>query len=379
MNSNSPSHINMSASVSAVWYYTTGIYSTLCLLCGSMFNGLVIFVFLRSSRLRQPRNFLLINLAVTDIGLLVTNNTLHAIASFNKHWSFGQIGCNFYAFAGGLCGLTSIATMAAIALTRLMAVIDPFSSLKLTTQFTFKCIVCSWMYGLIWMIGPLFGWNRFVFEGFGTSCTFDYVSKDRWNRSFMLVLIIGGFLIPLTIIIVSYTIILMKLSKRGHQILYRSNLKQIARLQLNYEPSTYCVTSYNSLFDEEILTKSTIDASVNNHQSAQKISHIEFRATRTALLICGIYCMAWTPYAVMAILSQLGPSHLINVYTTSIIGLFTKTAACINPLIYVFSSPIFRRCLFHQSTFWQYKITSPENCSNQKRIYLSNLTSNHSH
>ena len=111
MNNDFVSYVNISASVSSTWHYTTGIFATLCLLCGSISNGLVIFVFVRyntlhlhfiklckylcnnrNSNLRQPRNFLLINLAVTDLGLILTNNILHTIASFNKQWLFGTKG-----------------------------------------------------------------------------------------------------------------------------------------------------------------------------------------------------------------------------------------------------------------------------------------------
>lgn len=49
---------------------------------------------------------------------------------------FYYLGCNFYAMCGGICGLTSIATMVTISLARLSAVIHPFSSLKLTANFT---------------------------------------------------------------------------------------------------------------------------------------------------------------------------------------------------------------------------------------------------
>ena len=46
------------------------------------------------------------------------------------------LGCNFYSVCGGVFGLTSIATMASISITRLAAVNDPFSSLTLTSGFT---------------------------------------------------------------------------------------------------------------------------------------------------------------------------------------------------------------------------------------------------
>ena len=44
----------------------------------------------------DQRNFLLINLAITDLGLLLSNNTPHIIASFNKQWPFGQRGKLIY-------------------------------------------------------------------------------------------------------------------------------------------------------------------------------------------------------------------------------------------------------------------------------------------
>ena len=46
----------------------------------------------RNKKLRRPRNFFLINLAIVDLGLLLTNNSMHTIASFNKQWPFGQTG-----------------------------------------------------------------------------------------------------------------------------------------------------------------------------------------------------------------------------------------------------------------------------------------------
>lgn len=36
------------------------------------------------------------NLALTDLGLLLTNNVPHVIASFKKQWIFGQAGKVIY-------------------------------------------------------------------------------------------------------------------------------------------------------------------------------------------------------------------------------------------------------------------------------------------
>ncbi|CAF1267038.1 unnamed protein product [Adineta ricciae] len=325
-NDNPLAPLNMNASVSDIWYYGTGLFSLLCLLCGSLSNGLVLYVFIRNSSLRQPRNLFLINLAVTDLGLLLTS-------------------CDFYAFSGGLCAFTSIATMAAIALTRLVAVLRPFSSLKLTTTVTLKCIACCWLYGLILMIAPFFGWSRFVFEGFGTSCTFDYVSKDVWNRVFMLILIVVGFSVPLAIIIVSYSFILVKLTNRGRHLVYKSysctgfqRKPKLGRLYFFVPISS----THNEPFSNEGKVIFTFNES---NQTKRDIRRTEIRVTRTALVICGIYVMSWTPYALMTIAAQFGLDRLVNVYSASLITLSTKISACINPFIYALSSSAFRRHL----------------------------------
>lgn len=72
----------------------------------------------------------------------------------------------------------------------------------------------------------------------------------------------------------------------------------------------------------------------------------EARARRTALLACAIFCAAWGPYASMAILSEIGIDYFINEYTTAVLGLFTKTAACINPLLFALSTVTFRQQIY---------------------------------
>jgi hypothetical protein len=49
----------------------------------------------RNDGLQRPRNYYLINLAITDLGLLLTNNSMHVISSFKKRWIFKQAGTVF--------------------------------------------------------------------------------------------------------------------------------------------------------------------------------------------------------------------------------------------------------------------------------------------
>ena len=100
---------NMTAPIPAKWHYATGTFALVCLFCGLISNGCVIVMFLRwvrrahwdilgqrhfprNSSLRRPKNYFIINLAICDIGLLLTNNSMHVIASYKTEWPFGQLG-----------------------------------------------------------------------------------------------------------------------------------------------------------------------------------------------------------------------------------------------------------------------------------------------
>ncbi|UJR09627.1 hypothetical protein I4U23_013861 [Adineta vaga] len=260
---------------------------------------------------------------------------MHVISSFRKHWIFGQIGCNFYSVCGGVFGLTSIATMASISLNRLSAVNDPFSSLKLSSRLTLRCLAFTWIYGSIWIIPPLFGWNRFILEGFGTSCTFDYVSTDLLDRLFIIMLVTGGFFIPLSIILLSYCSILSKLSERGRQLTLSKTDDERCLNQSNV--ITRSLSQLNTVNELGVSRGEPTVLDINENSLTQNMRRTEARATRTALVICALFCLAWGPYALMALISLAGFNHLVNAYITSMLGILTKFAACINPLIYAIS------------------------------------------
>lgn len=205
-----------------------------------------------------------------------------------------------------------------------------------------ECVVCSWLYGVIWIIPPLVGWSRFIFEGLGTTCTFDYMSQALEDRLYMLILVVGGFLIPLMLILASYTFILIKLSKRSRHLSNNDNRNYELRLR----PQNVCYFHpVHSLNDIQSRSGSTVEWSENN-QITQNLHRTEARAARTALLVCAIYCTAWGPYAFMAILSNFGFTYIHNVYSTAVLSLCTKLAACVNPLIYAISSSSFRRQIY---------------------------------
>lgn len=158
-------------------------------------------------------------------------------------------------------------------------------------------------------------------------------------------LIIGGFLIPLVIIAMSYALILLKLSQRSRRFISQ-NTKESYSTQLT---TTYYLNQFNAYPDRNRSgTTTAVEFSVDDNSMTRNIRRTEARATRTAFYIFAIFCAAWGPYTLVSLLSVFGFDRCVNAYSTAVLGLFAKLAACINPLIYALSLSGFREqlCLY---------------------------------
>lgn len=77
----------------------------------------------------------------------------------------------------------SMNTMAAIAVDRYNVIARPIkASRSLSYRKAFMMIVAVWVWSITWTIPPLFGWGAYIPEGFQTSCTFDYLTRNDYFR-----------------------------------------------------------------------------------------------------------------------------------------------------------------------------------------------------
>ena len=68
-------------------------------------NGLVIYIFLTTKCLRIPTNMFIINLAVSDVGIMLTQGPLMFINAFTSDfWMWGSMLCKIYGCLGGIFG-----------------------------------------------------------------------------------------------------------------------------------------------------------------------------------------------------------------------------------------------------------------------------------
>lgn len=216
-----------------------------------------------------------------------------------------------YGFVGGLTGTTSIATLSAIALDRYWAVVRPLETVRALTAIRARLFAGgAWIYACIFSIIPALdiGYGRYVPEGYLTSCSFDYLTDDTSPRHFIFVFFCAAWLAPFCTI----------------SFCYLSIFRVVA-------------------FDRNIATKNQEHRLSSRHVKEQVKRKAEIKLAFLVIAVIAMFFIAWTPYAVIALLGIFGRKDLITPISSMIPALFCKTTACINPFIYIINHPKFRK------------------------------------
>ncbi|XP_037951033.1 opsin Rh1 [Teleopsis dalmanni] len=275
--------------------------------CG---NGVVLYIFSTTKSLRTPANLLVINLAISDFGIMITNTPMMGINLYFETWVLGPMMCDIYAALGSAFGCSSIWSMTMIALDRYQVIVKGVAGRPMTIKLALMKIAFIWAMGSIWTLAPVFGWSRYVPEGNLTSCGIDYLERD-WNpRSYLIFYTIFVYYIPLFLICHSYWFILAAVS--AHEKAMREQAKKM---------------NVKSLRSSEDAEKSA-----------------EGKLAKVALVTISLWFMAWTPYTVinnMGLFKFEGLTPLNTIWGAC----FAKSAACYNPIVYGISHPKYRLAL----------------------------------
>ncbi|XP_017164322.1 melanopsin-A [Poecilia reticulata] len=201
-------------------HYTIGSVILAIGITGVVGNFLVIYAFCRSRSLRTPANMFIINLAVTDLLMCLTQSPVFFTTSMNRRWIFGERGCELYAFCGALFGICSMITLMVIAIDRYFVITRPLTSIGvLSRKRALLILLAAWAYSLGWSLPPFFGWSAYVPEGLLTSCTWDYMTFTPSVRAYTMLLFIFVFFLPLFIIIYCYVFIFRAIRSTNRSVL----------------------------------------------------------------------------------------------------------------------------------------------------------------
>ncbi|KAJ6654538.1 hypothetical protein lerEdw1_006845 [Lerista edwardsae] len=267
---------------------------------GVPINTLTIFCTFKYKKLRSHLNYILVNLAVSNL-LVVCVGSVTAFYSFSQmYFSLGPIACKIEGFTATLGGMVSLWSLAVVAFERFLVICKPLGNFTFRGTHAIAGCIITWVFGLVASVPPLFGWSRYIPEGLQCSCGPDwYTTNNKWNNeSYVMFLFCFCFGVPLSVIVFSYGRLLL-------------TLRAVAKQQ---------------------------------EQSATT-QKAEREVTKMVVVMVMGFLVCWLPYASFALWIVTHRGEPFDVSLASIPSVFSKASTVYNPVIYVFMNKQFRSCM----------------------------------
>lgn len=279
-------------------YVAFAVVAAVICVTSVVLNSLICLVFLRHKKLLKAPDIFIVNVALSDLFYSVATLPLLFVANVYGGWIFGPQGCKATAFISTWSGLSSLMNLSLAGYERYVALAFLFKSQRtFTRRKAARGSVAMWLYALFWSVMPLCGWSGFELEGIGTSCSLRWKSHDKLDLSYHICLMLACYVLPVSIIIASYY-------KSCCEI--RKGAKRAKTTWGKKSPFT----------------------------------RKAFAVERKMVVLFGVmtvaFLVAWTPYAVVSLISMIAGPDVISDIASSIPAYIAKSSACYNPIVYVF-------------------------------------------
>lgn len=278
-------------------------------------NCAVISVFTKTKTLRTPANLLVVNLAIADFCMMMSQGPFFVINTFySRWWYWGNFACEMYAFLGSVFGIAAIFTMAGIGYDRYMVITNSIGGPRLTNGKALIIILFIWAYSIGISIPPLLKvWGGFGPEGLLTTCSFDYLTETYENKTYCLFLFIMAYVVPLLILIFTYSKIV------GAVFSHEKTLREQAK-------------------------KMNVD-SLRTMSADQKETSAEMKIAKASMTCVFLWVAIWTPYAAITMVGAFGNRALLTPIISQLPAVAAKCASCFNPIVFAISHPRFQAAL----------------------------------
>jgi len=276
-------------------------------------NISVLRIFSGNANLRTPSNMLVMNLAASDLLLMIC---LIPECVFNFFtggpWRFGNLACQIHAFTGAMCGYNQITTLTMISWDRYNVIVNGFKGTPLTFSKSIIMIIFSWIWALGWSVCPLVGWGYYAMDGMLGTCSFDMMTTDMSNKTHILATTLAMFVMPVLIIMSCYYFIVQAVFHHEDELRQQAKKMNVTSLRSNSE---------------------------------QQAVSAEIRIAKIAIMNVTLWLMAWTPFAAVSMIGTWGNTSLITPLVCELPVILAKTSCVYNPIVYAISHPKYRECL----------------------------------
>ncbi|NXX54949.1 OPRK protein, partial [Scopus umbretta] len=266
-------------------------------------NKTLLFLFFRYTKMKTATNIYIFNLAMAD-ALVTTTMPFQSTEYLMNSWPFGDVLCKIVISIDYYNMFTSIFTLTMMSVDRYIAVCHPVKALDFRTPLKAKIInIC------IWLLSSSVGISAIVLGGTKlregeytatTECSLQFPDRDYvwWDIFMKICVFVFAFVIPVLIIIVCYTLMILR-------------LKSVRLLS----------------------------------GSREKDRNLR-RITRLVLVVVAVFIICWTPIHIFVLVEALGDvSHstaAISSYYFCIALGYTNSS--LNPILYAFLDENFKRC-----------------------------------
>ncbi|XP_056324048.1 opsin-1, short-wave-sensitive 2 [Danio aesculapii] len=269
-------------------------------IAGTAINVLTIVCTIQYKKLRSHLNYILVNLAVSNLWVSVFGSSVAFYAFYKKYFVFGPIGCKIEGFTSTIGGMVSLWSLAVVALERWLVICKPLGNFTFKTPHAIAGCILPWCMALAAGLPPLLGWSRYIPEGLQCSCGPDwYTTNNKFNNeSYVMFLFCFCFAVPFSTIVFCYGQLLI-------------TLKLAAKAQ----------------------------ADSASTQKAEK------EVTKMVVVMVFGFLLCWGPYALFAIWVVSNRGAPFDLRLATIPSCLCKASTVYNPVIYVLMNKQFRSCM----------------------------------
>ncbi|XP_037343212.1 visual pigment-like receptor peropsin [Pungitius pungitius] len=267
----------------------------------SLFSNIVVLLmFGKFKELRTATNFIIINLAFTDIGVAGIGYPMSAASDIYGSWKFGYTGCQIYAALNIFFGMASIGLLTVVAIDRYLTICRPDIGQKMTMQSYNLLILAAWLNAVFWSCMPVVGWASYAPDPTGATCTINWRQNDASFISYTMAVIAVNFVLPLSAMFYCYY--------------------NVSATVKRYKASN-CLDSGNIDWSDQM------------------------DVTKMSIVMIIMFLVAWSPYSIVCLWASFGDPKTIPAPMAIIAPLFAKSSTFYNPCIYVIANKKFRRAI----------------------------------
>lgn len=183
---------------------------------GLLGNALVIFVIARYTKMKTVTNMYIVNLSLAD-GLFLLGLPMVMTTGVMKQWVFGMALCKLYYILTCINWFTSAFTLTVMAGDRYLAACYPITSMQYRTpKYAMLAIVIAWFSSFVVMMpvvlyANIIG-NPVVPDVYSCTIKWPAEQESTGQKIFMTYSLLLGFVIPITIITILYSLLVIHLS-----------------------------------------------------------------------------------------------------------------------------------------------------------------------